>query len=424
MNTSKLKLIPVLLLILIASNAHSQNTISLKEVQKLAKENYPQIKQKDILGEIKDIKLKELNSNYLPQISVIGQGTYQSEVTKLSLPAGAGSGVVISPDQYSVGIELKENLLDYGAIRTQKNIERNAHTIQSLQIDADLIKLQEKVNLLYGNIFLQQENKKIMQLRISELIAKKNKMKSAVKNGAALESSFLVLESEYLNTLQKLEEINSNLDAWYKSLSLLTNTSIDTTYVLQTSSTNTSNISYTNRPEIKLFESQSNTLILKEKLVNRTNLPKVFVFGRGYYGRPGYNFLDNDFRTYGMVGAGLNWNISSYYNTHRDKKILKLNNQINTNQKEIFEMNLQTNIIQQTAEISKLEKFITMDEQILTAKTSIRKSASSQLDNGVITASDYLVELNAENQADYNLKLHKIQLMMAKEALQTSLGNN
>ncbi|MFN8397108.1 MAG: hypothetical protein U0176_20970 [Bacteroidia bacterium] len=41
-------------------------------------------------------------------------------------------------------------------------------------------------------------------------------------------------------------------------------------------------------------------------------------------------------------------------------------------------------------------------------KTAIRKTSSSQLDNGAITSSDYIVDLNGENRAQFNLKLHQI----------------
>ena len=39
-----------------------------------------------------------------------------------------------------------------------------------------------------------------------------------------------------------------------------------------------------------------------------------------------------------------------------------------------------------------------------------------------LTPSDYLTELNAESQAQLNMKLHEIQLMMAKINLNTTLG--
>ncbi|MBS1637276.1 MAG: TolC family protein [Bacteroidetes bacterium] len=403
--------------------AQQPEPVTLEQLQGLARENYPLLKQKQMYADMAGNKVKQLNSNFLPQVSLTGQATYQSEVTELNVPIpGGGGGFKQKPDQYAFGVELKENLFDYGAVKTQKQLERESGEIQNQQVETDMIKLKDRINQLYGNIYLQQENKKIMQLRIAELDAKRKKMQSAVDNGAALQSNFLVLESEYLSTEQKIEEINSNLVAWFKTLSLLTNKTMDTTVVFAEPGKPKTLQSTIIRPEYKLFDLQANSLKLREKMINRGNLPKVFVFGRGYYGRPGYNFLNNDFRPYGMVGAGLNWNLSAYYTSSREKNNLHINNDLVNNQKKLFDLNLQTTLSQQQEEINKLEKMILMDAKIVEAKTNVRKASSSQLDNGIITSSDYIVDLNAENQAQFNLKLHQIQLMMAKENYNTTLG--
>ncbi len=403
-------------------HAQQKEELTLEQLQALAKDYYPLLKQKQMYADIGSNKLKQLSTNFLPQINVAGQATYQSEVTEFSFPGSGSAGFKQKPDQYSIGIELKENIFDYGAVKTQKQIERESSEIQSQQVDIEYLKLKDKINQLYGNVCLQQENKKIMLLRMNELNAKRKKTQSAVDNGAALQSSFLVLESEYLSTQQKMEEINSNLNVWYKTLSIITNKTLDSTITFSYEKKEIILQSTVMRPEYRLYDLQSNSLKLKESMVFKNNLPKVFVFGRGYYGRPGYNFLNNEFRPYGIVGAGLSWNLTAYYTSSKETKNIRINNDIVANQKKIFDLNLQSTLVQQQEEIIKLDKMIAMDLKIVNAKTAIRKASSSQLDNGVITASDYIVDLNAENQAQFNLKLHEIQLIMTKQNYNTTLG--
>jgi len=400
--------------------SQSREVISLTQLQAMARENYPLLKQKQMYAEMGTNKEKQLNSNFLPQINVTGQATYQSEVTQIDMP-GLGN-FKQKADQYAFGVELKENLFDYGAVKTQKEIERQGTDMQAQQVETDLVKLKERINQLYGSIYLQQENKKILLLRMNELDAKRKKMESAVKNGAALQSNFLILEAEYLSTEQKIDESNSNLVVWFKTLSLLTNKSMDTSMVFAEADKNTPLQSTINRPEMKSFDLQTNSFKLKQKMIAKNNLPKFFVFGRVYYGRPGYNFLNNDFRPYGMIGAGLNWNISAYYTSGKESRNLQLNSDIVSNQKKVFEINLQSTLLQQQEEIAKLERMIQSDAKIVAAKTTIRQSSSSQLDNGVITSSDFIVDLNSENQSQFNLKLHEIQLILAKESYNTTLG--
>jgi outer membrane protein TolC len=403
-------------------HAQQKEELTLEQLQALAKEHYPLLKQKQMYSDIGSNKVKQLSTNFLPQINIAGQATYQSEVTEFAFPGSGSAGFKQKPDQYSLGLELKENIFDYGAVKTQKQIERESSEIQSQQVDVEYLKLKDRINQLYGNVCLQQENKKIMLLRMNELDAKRKKIQSAVDNGAALQSSFLVLESEYLTSQQKMEEINSNLNAWHKTLSIITNKTLDTSVTFSTIKKDIALQSIVIRPEYRLYDLQSNSLKLKESMVFKNNLPKVFVFGRGYYGRPGYNFLNNEFRPYGIVGAGLSWNLTAYYTSGKETKNIRINNDIVTNQKKLFDLNLQSTIVQQQEEMIKLEKMIVMDLKIVNAKTAIRKASSSQLDNGVITTSDYIVDLNAENQAQFNLKLHEIQLIMAKQNYNTTLG--
>lgn len=417
-------LVPLLLLAVTNNqlNAQTKESISLVQLQTLAKENYPLLKQKQMYSDIGGNKVKQLNSNFLPQVNVTGQATYQSEVTELNLPGSGIPGFKQKADQYAFGVELKENIFDYGAVKTQKEIERQSTDQSSQQVDADIIKLKERINQLYGNIYLQQENKKILLLRITELDAKRKKMQSAVNNGAALQSNFLVLEAEFLSTQQQIDESNSSLIVWFKTLSLLTNKSMDTSTVFGDLDKGITLQSNNVRPEYRIFDLQSTSLKLREKMIVKNNLPKLFVFARAYYGRPGYNFLNNEFRPYGIVGAGLNWNISAYYTSSKETKNLQLNSDIITSQKKIFDINLQATLNQQQQDISRLEKVLQSDSKIVEAKTAIRKSSSSQLDNGVITSSDFIVDLNSENQSQFNLKLHEIQLIMAKENYNTTLG--
>jgi hypothetical protein len=75
------------------------------------------------------------------------------------------------------------------------------------------------------------------------------------------------------------------------------------------------------------------------------------------------------------------------------------------------------------AEINKAEELIIRDKELIELREKISKSVSSQLDNGVITSSQYLTEINAEASARLDLESHKIQLVKAKLDYQAALGN-
>ncbi|MCI0613367.1 transporter, partial [bacterium] len=91
-------------------------------------------------------------------------------------------------------------------------------------------------------------------------------------------------------------------------------------------------------------------------------------------------------------------------------------------QQEVFLFNTQISLKQTSAEVKKLEELIKIDEQLIQLRAKIKSTAQAQLDNGMITANDFLRELNAEDQAKQNLLLHKTQLSMATYSYQNISG--
>ena len=133
--------------------------------------------------------------------------------------------------------------------------------------------------------------------------------------------------------------------------------------------------------------------------------------------------LLNEFDTYYIGGLRFSWNLGGYYNANRDKQILDLNLRSVNQQKETFLFNTQLSLQQQNNELSKLSELIEIDEKLIELRVRIKNTAKSQLDNGVITANDYLRELNAEDQAKQNLSVHQIQLLMTQYSKQVTTGN-
>lgn len=72
-----------MLIISVLQPLSAQNRMTLEQCQQQARENYPMIKQYDLLSTSEQYTLANISKIYLPQFSVNGQATYQSDVTKL-----------------------------------------------------------------------------------------------------------------------------------------------------------------------------------------------------------------------------------------------------------------------------------------------------------------------------------------------------
>jgi hypothetical protein len=65
---------------------------------------------------------------------------------------------------------------------------------------------------------------------------------------------------------------------------------------------------------------------------------------------------------------------------------------------------------------------IEKDKSIIQKRHSVVSTASNQLQNGSITSTDYLAELNKEMEAVLNQKVHEIKLMSAISDYNTATG--
>ena len=156
--------------------------------------------------------------------------------------------------------------------------------------------------------------------------------------------------------------------------------------------------------------------------MSKKRLPKAYVFGSFAYGNPGLNFFRDEFRGFYVVGAGLTWNIWDWSKTSRSKQELTIQQEIIRSRKEAFDQNLSIQLAERLAQITKYEEAVKRDKEIVDLREKISSSAASKLENGVITATDYLVELNEETEARIRLETHKIQLVQARIDYLTARG--
>lgn len=399
---------------------HAQQAITLQDLIQKAEQNYPATKQKDYVKDLGKENDKILDIGLYPQVNVTGQATYQSEVTKFEIPGSTFP--TIPKDNYNLGIDLRFPITEFGVVKTKKQLEQARTNLGVNQLDVELQRIRERVTNVFGNILLQQENKKILLIRIADLEAQRKKVAVGVANGAILKSNQLVFESEILTAEQRISDIDALILSLTQELSILTGSAINSDLIFQLPATDTLQRAI-NRPELKVFKSQVDVLNLQKDVLNKENKPKLFLFGQGLYGRPGYNFLNTDLRFYGLAGAGINWNFNNAIIQKNREKTIDINKQIVGKQQETFNLNLQTALVQKETEINKYQTIIAKDQEIVSKRIEIMKSVSSQLDNGAITSTEYLTELNASNAAELNLVLHKVQQAIAKTQYNILTGN-
>ena len=110
------------------------------------------------------------------------------------------------------------------------------------------------------------------------------------------------------------------------------------------------------------------------------------------------------------------------YTKKNDNQLIQINKRAVDIEKETFLLNTNTQLKQEESEIDKMDLLIASDKEIIALRDSVKESAKAQLQNGVITAHDYLTEINDEDEARQALITHQLQLLQAQINYQTISG--
>jgi outer membrane protein TolC len=169
-----------------------------------------------------------------------------------------------------------------------------------------------------------------------------------------------------------------------------------------------------NRLEYQMMSATQDKLDFSKKLIDAQKLPTISAFASGGYGRPGFNYLSDDFDDFLMVGVNLKWKILNWNRFNNRKKMLDINIQMVETQKQEFERDVQMALYKISAEIEKAQSQIEKDPELIQLRKNVAENSSHQLNQGLITTSAYVDDLEKWSQAKINMKIHEIQLVNSK----------
>ena len=418
-----MKQILLTMLLLPALLQAQQQTLSLAKAYDLATQNYPLIKQRDLVLKTSNINIDNLSKGFLPQFSVSGQATYQSDVTQVSIPI---PGITITPpakDQYKIIADVNQMIYDGGVIAAQKNIQHLNNAAEQQQVEVQLYQLKDRINQLFLGVLFLDEQLKQVDLVKADLNTGIKSTEAQVNNGVAFRSNLNVLKAELLKADQHAIELRASRKGLTDVLGLFINQPLPADVQLEKPIIATAPLTNDiQRPELKFYTMQEQLLNGQYKLIDSRNKPKASIFLQSGYGRPGLNLLKNDFAFFYTTGIRLNWNFGGLYTKKNDRQLIDISKRTITVQKEFFLLNTNTALKQQEAELNKLQQLLQKDDEIIDLRIKVKEAAKAQLDNAVITANDYLREVNAEDQARQSLITHQVQLLQAQINYQAISG--
>ena len=392
-------------------------TLSIEDCQRMARENYPAIARYNVIENVKNFNLENANTAYFPQLSLNAKATWQSDVTKIDLELPQNFPPLAIPvpdkDQYQVSAQLNQLIWDGGKVAAQKeNIAANAE-VEKQKLETEIYSLQERVNNVFFGALLLKEQLQQQATLEKELQRNYEKVQSYVTNGVANDADLSAVKVEQLKAGQQRIQMESGLDSYLRILSVLIGQQVDNETVLEKPAVDLLLSNSINRPEIKLFEAQENLLNSQKSALNARNMPVIGAFAQGGYGKPALNMFQNKFNPYFIGGVSLSWNFGSLYTFKNEKKSIEQQKIAIDSQRETFLYNLNMQLPQQQNEIEKYRRTMLDDNEIISLRTQIKNAAEAKVENGTMTVSDLLQEINALEIARQAKSLHEIQYLMS-----------
>lgn len=420
-----------ILLSLMMLTAFTSLAQTLDECCRLAREHYPEIRQYDLIAETEQYNISNAARAWIPQVIFSGQATYQSatptypEAFNQIIAANGLDMAGIRKDQYKVVIDVSQNIWDGGQSKANRAIAEAEAVEQRSRVDVSLYDLQSRIQNLYFGILLLDERLAQTETLIEVLDANLNRMRTYYKNGVAMQSDVDAIEAELLTARQTLGQVMASRTSFRRMLEVFIGQSLkDETLTRPAMVEVTSRTSL--RPELAMFDAQSNKLLAQRKAITTSVMPRFCAFAQGYYGYPGLDMfksmVSSEWTLNAIVGVRMSWNIGAFYTKKNNLGKLDAAKRQIAILRDIFQFNTEMQTTQDDGEIARLRSALEDDSRIVELRRSVRMAAESRLENGVIDATDLLRKIADETTATLNRSTHEIELLQSTYRLKTTLN--
>ena len=411
--------------------ALSVSAQSLDECRRLAREHYPEIRQYDLISQTEQYNISNAARAWIPQVVLSGQATYQSatltypDAFNAILDANGIKMDGIRRDQYKIMIDVSQNIWDGGLSKANIDIAEAEAAEQRSRVDVSLYDLQSRVDNLYFGILLLDERMAQTEGLITVLESNLKRMQSCHENGVARQADVDAVEAELLSARQTMGQVESSRASFRRMLELFIGQKLITEKLERPAMCEVLS-STSARPELELFDAQENRLAAQRKAINSSVMPRFSAFAQGYYGYPGMDMfksmVSTDWSLNAIIGVRMSWNIGAFYTMKNNLEKLKTAEQQIAVQRDVFLFNTRMQTTQDDGEIARLRKAVEDDERIVELRRRVRMAAESQLENGVIDATDLLCKITDETNAVLARSTHEIELLQAIYRLKTTLN--
>ena len=333
----------IIILLLFPALIWSQERIlTLAECIKLAMENNPELQMSKTDLESTRYKVREMNAKLKPKLNISAKYRHQSEVPeidmggKISLPFS----IAIEPvqigafDQYETKLALTQPIYTGHRLRNAVRVSQaqaNAESAQTNKIESELI---FRVKSTYFKVLHAEKILQIAETAREQVKAHQRDVENFVAQGLARKNELLKAQVKFFEAELAVIQANNAVQLGLAALENIIGVKLEDRLKLE-------NIEFGDMQEPELEESikkakskRMELLMVSHNLeaakhalsiVRGEKYPSVAAFGSYSYGKPGLDFVKNEWMDYWIVGVGAEWILWNWGETRSKIEQAQLN---------------------------------------------------------------------------------------------------
>lgn len=412
----------------IASGQASADTLRLADLQASALRRDPRDAQAELLARQSRLRRASLDADRHPTLTIEGVAQYQSDVTRFALTL-PGVAIPTPPhDTYDARVVAQQRI--YDPTRAPRRAVEDAQLASSqAQVATALYALRQSVNDAFFSALRSQAQLAELQTSITDLEAQLQVAGARVREGTALPSEEMTIRAELLRRRQIVAEWQANRAAAVTVLEDLTAARIDSSAALgepeiapAVARARAGIDSVRDRPEFAQFRAARSLLQKQEDARAAQDKPRISLFGRVGYGRPGLNPLNTSFDSYWLTGVQAQWAPWTWGTSARDREVLRLQRDIVQADEAAFAAGLKRAVAQDIASIDRLTAALATDDQIIDLRERVLVETRARYREAVINSAEYVDRQTDVLSARVTRALHRVELAQYRAHLLTTLG--
>lgn len=388
---------------------YAQNdTVSFNQLLQGLEQNYKLKDNASNADSVFKFRNKINNTAYLPQLNLVSQATYQSDVTQLPISIPHVTIPTLDKDQYKIALEANQVIYDASITKIKNKRDAISSQMEALQSKLNLSAQKELLNKWVYFYLINSKTKEQLAEQKNVLSKKQFDIKNLINGGVATPADLDILKVEMLKIDQQMDALEIACQ------NIIVNIEVLTAMEMKNKPVGYENenviISDTiKRDELTLYEKRENMSNISAELASKSRLPQLYAFGQSGYGKPGLNMLSNEFNSFYLVGVKMVLNVYDWGKSTKEKKIAEINQKSISNERELFLQNIKVQSNELLSSVQKEDRWMEKDHEIIQLRENILKSTNAKLSNGTAKMTDYLNDLNAKTQALIDLEKHKIE---------------